>query len=154
MAPARGRSPEPTRSLELRVEPYVEGAQDARGSAALSCVGRLATRRWTAMLAGWAIAVLASACIERDQHVIDLVGDPVRGGNPLYANICARCHGADGAGVAGKGPDLRPIVPARTDRQLADTILYGTAAGSPAFGPSLTDQEVADLLAYLRVTFP
>jgi len=76
----------------------------------------------------------------------------------MYANTCARCHGADGMG----GPPLSEAGPspqnfrdhtfqmARTDDQLKQTIKNGKGTGMPAFGALLTDEQVALLVVHVR----
>lgn len=63
---------------------------------------------------------------------------------------CAYCHGAGGMGGK-KGPDLRGI---RTDKlwpvdKITNQILNG-GQKMPPFADSLTDAEIAELVAYLR----
>jgi mono/diheme cytochrome c family protein len=63
---------------------------------------------------------------------------------------CAYCHGANGAGGK-KGPDLSGL---RTDKlwppaKITDQILNG-GQKMPPFSDSLSDKEIAELVAYLR----
>ena len=63
---------------------------------------------------------------------------------------CAYCHGAGGSG-GHRGPDLSGL---RTDKlwppeKISHQILNG-GQKMPPFGDSLTDQEIAELVAYLR----
>ncbi len=76
---------------------------------------------------------------------------PVADGAVVYARGCAasNCHGADGD--AGSGPNLSSEVPGRSDSSLTRIIREG-AGSMPAV--TVTDEELADLLAYLRATFP
>ena len=67
-------------------------------------------------------------------------------GETVYQTNCAACHAADGTG--GVGADLTVRVPATDDAVVVDIVLTGTT-GMPAFG-NLSDQAIADLLAYLR----
>jgi mono/diheme cytochrome c family protein len=63
---------------------------------------------------------------------------------------CAHCHGAGGAGGK-KGPDLTGLRKDKlwTPAKIADQILNG-GQKMPSFGDSVTDGEVAQLIAYLR----
>src|ERR1700691_5899625 len=73
-------------------------------------------------------------------------------GAPIFASNCAGCHGADGRGGE-HAPNIAtaPDVQHMTDRELAGIIPYGIAgAGMPAFS-SLKQQEVADVIGYLRI---
>jgi len=73
-------------------------------------------------------------------------------GTAIFASNCAGCHGADGRGGE-HAPNIatNPEVQHLMDRELAGIIRYGIAgAGMPAFS-SLKPQEVADVVAYLRI---
>src|SRR5271163_3325151 len=72
-------------------------------------------------------------------------------GAAVFASNCAGCHGADGRGGE-HAPNIAtaPEVQHLTDRELAGIIRYGiSGAGMPAFS-SLKQQEVADVVRYLR----
>ncbi|MGB8538573.1 MAG: c-type cytochrome [Acidobacteriaceae bacterium] len=72
-------------------------------------------------------------------------------GAATFASHCAVCHGADGRGGE-HGPNIAtaPEVQHLMDRELAGIIRYGIAgAGMPAFS-SLNQQEVSEVVSYLR----
>lgn len=74
-----------------------------------------------------------------------------KAGAVLYRDKgCPQCHGADLAGNK-KGPSLANIRndPAWPPDKITKQITDG-GAKMPPFGESLTDQEVAQLVAYLR----
>jgi mono/diheme cytochrome c family protein len=82
-------------------------------------------------------------------------GADVANGEALFGS-CAGCHGADGTGGIDIGgtpsTDLTVSVPAKTDAELEDIIKNGYGSAMPA---QYSDAgEIADLIAYLRVTFP
>ena len=73
-------------------------------------------------------------------------------GAPIFAANCAGCHGADGRGGE-HAPNIAtaPEVQHLMDRELAGIIRYGiSGVGMPAFS-SLKQQEVADVVSYLRI---
>lgn len=90
-------------------------------------------------------------------------GDPGRG-RELYMEKCVLCHGGKGEGwdwskkVAKPPipvPDLAQVVPGLSDEYLFDVVKGGgEAVGKtrfmPAFDFQLSDQEVWDLIAYMR----
>jgi len=80
----------------------------------------------------------------------DVDGDPELG-VVTYQATCANagCHGADGD--VGPASDLTAAVPFYTDERLSNIIQNG-AGRMP--GQPVPDEELADLLAYLRLTFP
>src|SRR5881409_1774893 len=80
----------------------------------------------------------------------------------LYLGLCATCHGEDGRGSwraalflvrPGRLNDAATL-DRRSDQYLFDIIKYGGAPigrpGMPAFGSTLTDDEIAELVAYVR----
>ena len=80
----------------------------------------------------------------------------------LYLGLCATCHGRDGRGSwsaalflvrPGKLNDAATI-DRRSDQYLVDLIKHGGAPigrpGMPAFGATLTDSEIAELVGYVR----
>src|ERR1700678_3844672 len=73
-------------------------------------------------------------------------------GAAIFAANCAGCHGADGRGGE-HAPNIAtaPEVQHLLDRELAGIIRYGiSGAGMPAFS-YLKQQEVADVVRYLRI---
>ncbi len=95
-----------------------------------------------------------------------ITGD-AKAGAHVYASSCETCHGkhGDGAGVAGKAltpPPFSFIDPARTqglgDWEMFSAVKHGGAtvklsAAMPAFGDTLTDKQIDDVLAYVKATF-
>jgi alcohol dehydrogenase (cytochrome c) len=74
-------------------------------------------------------------------------------GREMFVTRCAGCHGSDGNGGE-LGPSISTRVPLRSDQDLAALLRQGLpAAGMPAF-ESLTDQETADLVRFLRTLRP
>lgn len=86
----------------------------------------------------------------------------IAAGKAGYSTTCIVCHGADGTGAIPGVPDLTttkgPL--SKTDKELIENITEGyQSPGSmmamPAKGgnPSLSDEDVAALVAYLRDAF-
>ncbi len=100
------------------------------------------------------IIIALLACSGGKDSGSDLTGDATAGAE-AYAGSCEGCHGADGTlGVEiGGSPssDLNVEVPEKSDAELTDIILNGYD-NMPA--QSLSEQEAADCVAYLRETFP
>lgn len=85
-------------------------------------------------------------------------------GEALFAEICARCHGADARGIVGLGVNLveSPFVHATNDEPLVDFIIAGrlpwdpanrTGIGMPESGGAqdLTRDQILHIVMYLRV---
>ena len=96
--------------------------------------------------------------------VLEAKARPVDAGAVVYNNYCASCHKPDGTGVTGTFPPLRGSPRVRGDQgELIRTIVHGlsgpiTVGGvkydmeMPAFN-FLSDQEVADVVQYVRSAF-
>ena len=89
-------------------------------------------------------------------------GDPVAGAS-VYSGVCSACHGADLQGIDGLGKQLAPsdFVADMTEEELAAFIIVGRAADDPentqgiamperGGDPSLSDQDMRDVAAYLK----
>jgi mono/diheme cytochrome c family protein len=89
-------------------------------------------------------------------------GDVSRTGAQLYVDNCATCHRTDGHGYAQTFPSLalNPVVNTEQPDSLIHLVLNGgampgtqtapTQFGMPAFGSRLSDQDVAELLTFVR----
>jgi mono/diheme cytochrome c family protein len=123
-----------------------------------------------------ALLVLASATAAQADH--ELEGRDLVAGRSLYAETCAACHGADLEGQPDwRTPDEDGVLPApphdatghtwhHDNALLFDyTKLGGKAAldargiddfnsGMPAFGEVLSDEDIWDILAYIKSTWP
>ncbi|CAN0453355.1 unnamed protein product [Ectocarpus fasciculatus] len=114
------------------------------------------------MMRSWlvcAAAMLAIGCGDKEGDsgaadstaaVLSLSGDASNGA-AVYASYCSGCHGADGEGIS--APAMTAIVPDRSDEELVAAILNGVGSGMPAYAGTLTEQEVADVLAHLTASF-
>ena len=91
-----------------------------------------------------------------------LTGDAVAG-ESVYKGTCAACHGQDARGVEGLGKDLHnnEFVDGKTDDEMVAFLEVGRPAGDPlnetgvdmppkGGNPSLDDQDLYDVVAYLR----
>lgn len=72
-----------------------------------------------------------------------------------YKAKCAACHGPDGAGATAAGKKLgakyfhSPAVTAMTDAELLEITKNGKEK-MPAYGKSLTDDQIKSLIKYIR----
>ena len=110
-----------------------------------------------------AIAVLLAFVFVTGPAMAQPRGD-ARNGRELYLEKCVLCHGSQGEGWDWTKkverppvpvPDLATVTPQRSDQFLFDVIKEGgEAVGQtrfmPPFGFQLSDQEVWDLVAYMR----
>lgn len=84
-------------------------------------------------------------------------------GEAIYSATCAACHGADAQGVTGLGPALvgNTFVAGLSDDELIDFLEVGRPTDDPANttgvamppkggNPSLSDEDLEDVAAYLR----
>ena len=76
---------------------------------------------------------------------------------------CAACHGPNGEGVTGLGKPFTTseFIASKTDAELVEFLKVGRAVGDPlnttgvamppkGGNPALTDQELLDLVAFIR----
>jgi len=84
-------------------------------------------------------------------------------GADVYAGACIFCHGADAKGLPGLGKDMTTseFIKGLPDAELIAFIKTGRPASDPANttgvdmppkggNPALTDQDLADVVAYIR----
>ena len=86
-----------------------------------------------------------TACATGDARVdtiLALSGDAANGG-AVFADNCASCHGADGNGGTEEG-----VVGEDDEAEVVETVLNGKET-MPSFADALSDQDIADLLAWL-----
>lgn len=96
-----------------------------------------------ACVSGAALAILWT--ISAPLHAAD-----VKKGGEIYQRHCENCHGASGRGDFPGMPDFsRGEGLFRSNASLAETIRAGKVA-MPAFEGVLTDDEIFDVIAYLR----
>ncbi|MEZ4448613.1 MAG: cytochrome c [Nannocystaceae bacterium] len=101
-----------------------------------------------------ALVTLAPACNGSSadvDNILMLTGDADNGAT-LYSSKCASCHGAMGEG--GIGTALTKEAPEHSDDDIVTDILEGISGTQMVgFRDQLSDQEVADLLAFIRRDF-
>lgn len=94
------------------------------------------------------LAVLAlgalSGCGDARLAAVESLSGDSSAGATVFADSCSDCHGA--AGEGGSGPTLagRGYDPTTVD----SVVLYGTG-DMPAFDGVLTDQDIADVAAFV-----
>jgi mono/diheme cytochrome c family protein len=76
-------------------------------------------------------------------------------GQALYAEHCATCHGKNGQGVSGPAPNSRELLTLTTDEALFNLTRTGIPgstmpAWGQAFGGPFTDENIAQLVAFIR----
>ena len=90
-------------------------------------------------------------------------GGDAANGETVYLNTCASCHGADALGVQGLGKQLADsfFVENNSEEDLYTLIVNGRASDHPdndtgvamppkGGNPSLSDESIADVIAYLK----
>ena len=86
----------------------------------------------------------------RVEAILGLTGD-ASAGQTIYARCSvSSCHGTDGASGPAGTPALTEEVPEQSDEKLVQIVIggYGSMPAQP-----MEDQDMANLLAYLRDTF-
>jgi mono/diheme cytochrome c family protein len=79
---------------------------------------------------------------------------PYQGGEAIFKGVCQGCHMPDAKGVTGAG-----AYPALAHNSKLETAGYAIAVvvngqkAMPALGPMMTDQQIADVVNYIRSNF-
>ena len=86
---------------------------------------------------------------DRVDMILSMSPDSAAGAS-VFTTMCGNdiCHGADGN--SGPGADLSTVAPTLSDAALVGVIIDGSGM-MPAL--SLSDQEIADVVAYINETF-
>jgi len=88
----------------------------------------------------------------RTEKIGALTGD-VAAGQLMYENNgCSGCHGAKGLGTTA-GPALGEPLKNDPKAEVVDVLLNGVKGTAMSSYASLTDQQIADLYAYMKATF-
>ena len=90
-------------------------------------------------------------------------GGDASNGETVYLNTCASCHGADALGIQGLGKQLKDsdYIATTSEADLYTLIVEGRASDHPdndtgvamppkGGNPSLSDESIADVIAYLK----
>ena len=133
------------------------------GGYAVGSLGRLPRMtRLAAVLVALALPLLAVACGGKDkttapQSVVGSVPAETTGsgggtgdaaaGEAVFKDNCATCHTLSAAGASGAvGPNLDDLKP---DAQRVQTQVENGGSAMPAFKGQLTEQQIADVSAYV-----
>lgn len=84
----------------------------------------------------------------------DKISDYSNDGQEIYRSLCASCHMQDGEGAEGAGfyPSLVNNEKLESPVYIEDVILYGVHA-MPAIGGLLNDEQIANVINYVRSHF-
>ena len=95
----------------------------------------------------FAVALTLIGCgSEKARAIASLEGDVVQGAS-LYATHCLTCHGEDGKSGSANEDIVHALHHGET--HIIDGILYGIDT-MPAFESILSDQDIADIMAFLH----
>lgn len=72
-------------------------------------------------------------------------------GKAVFESRCMACHGAGGKGASPTNVTLAEVAPSLTDAELREFIALGQLSlKMPAFGKTLSNDELDDVIAYIR----
>ncbi len=78
-------------------------------------------------------------------------GGDVTAGKTVYDQNCVSCHGADLSGGVGKALNAGSQAAGKSDDQLLKIITDGVSGTAmPGWGNSLSEDQIKDVLAYIR----
>ncbi|HEY2660124.1 MAG TPA: cytochrome c [Caulobacteraceae bacterium] len=72
------------------------------------------------------------------------------GADQLFAENCAACHQAAGQGIKGAFPALAGDAFVQGDPGQAAFVVLNGRGGMPTFAPDLSDDQIAQILTYVR----
>jgi mono/diheme cytochrome c family protein len=81
--------------------------------------------------------------------ILGMSGDAAAG-EAVYTATCSGCHGA--AGEGGTGPALSDVVADHSEEHMISVIYYGDGT-MPAYGGTLAEQDIADVVAYIVANY-
>jgi mono/diheme cytochrome c family protein len=120
------------------------------------------TRTWqktgVLVLALLVLAFPVYMFVEKTRRTAALVSQDaalITGGHQLWNLNCASCHGINGQGVTAPALNSQQFLQGATDQQIHGIVAGGIpGTAMPAwwneYGGALTDQQIAELVAYLR----
>jgi mono/diheme cytochrome c family protein/glucose/arabinose dehydrogenase len=144
VAGGRSATPSSARFLRMNREPQALSDLVARGEDLSPRVAKVLDRvRWPKKAGETPITPLTS----EDQRRFDI-------GRDVYANLCQACHQPDGRGQDRVAPSLIDSALALADAEIPARILLNGKEGAiglmPPMGSTLTDEQVASVLTYIR----
>lgn len=78
-------------------------------------------------------------------------GQGIERGSTIFKASCEVCHGEEGKGAPPTSLSLAEMAPTVNDKTLGDFITGGNVGlRMPAFGKSLTSEQIKDVIAYIR----
>lgn len=96
----------------------------------------------------WAMAPVICVAFTASGEAASKPVPSITRGKDTFDIYCTTCHGAKGSG--GFGPALNHIAKRKDKRPLADIIRKPPASMPPLYPATLTDQDVAEVVAYLN----
>lgn len=130
----------------------------ALGLAATLAAGTVAASALAQSAAEPASAGAASAAVARPGDADGAFVSPMKfseaDGEKMYRRVCAGCHMPDAAGAKGAG--MYPALTRNANLASGDYPVYVVVKGlngMPAVGRMMTDQQVADVVNYVRTHF-
>jgi mono/diheme cytochrome c family protein len=115
-------------------------------------------------LVGAALCFLATGRLKAQDHAGQYEQTDIAYGSSLYAAHCIACHGGGGDALPGVNLRSGRFRNASSDRELTNILRVGipgtamtageytvlTTSQMPSYAEAFTDDEIADMLAYLR----
>jgi mono/diheme cytochrome c family protein len=99
-------------------------------------------------------ATLVSSSAIHAQQGLPRTGQPQQGGEAIYKGICQDCHMPNAKGAVGAG--MYPALAGNSKLEAAGypvAVVVNGRKSMPAFGGALNDQQIADVVNYVRTHF-
>lgn len=112
----------------------------------------------------WTLTGMKRTSLQSSNGTLELHQKSLEAGEKVYKKLCLTCHQADGSGVPNMTPPLTQTTFVLGDKEkLIGIVLNGLknvdiddetyTNPMPALGSVLKDQEIADVLTYVRNSF-
>jgi mono/diheme cytochrome c family protein len=111
------------------------------------------------------LLVILKVCLSTENYPNPINKSSILRGKKIYKTYCLSCHQIDGSGVPDMNPPLqRSYIVSGKSNRVIKIVLNGLNDGveingntysnpMPAFGNTLKNQEIADVLTYVRQNF-
>ena len=108
----------------------------------------------TVVVSALGIVTFVALCSSNNPVTVKVAAGTLRGGAEIYAQSCARCHGADGRARTAKGKQVgaSDFTSSEWEPDVErDTRIVTKGKGSmPSFKRKLTPADIAAVVAYIR----
>ena len=109
-------------------------------------------KRLISEIVGASLIFISSQAVAQNDGFGGTMRFSEQGGEALFKNVCQACHMPDGQGAPGHYPALQRNPKLAVVGYPISVVLNGQK-GMPSFGEMMNDQQIADVVRYVRTHF-